>query len=383
MSELITRKTAMSANLVSFCRYLRSHGFGIGPAEEADALRALTAVPFADPDTFQLTLRAVIPRSRVLQEKFDDLYTTYWREWEKAIDSKVKGGEGEQGKSHVEKKGPNKQSSLKALKSWLYGEPSDEETEIAAYSSTQVLTRKDFSAFTEEEREEVLNIIARIARTLALRYNRRFQPTRSHWNFDLRRTMRQNMRQGGEIISLAHRKRKVQKLRLVMLCDVSKSMDLYSRFLVQFIYAFQTAYQHIETFVFSTSLHRVTHQLREREFEKALGNLRDSVNNWSGGTNIGGSLTEFVENHGSRMLSSQTVVLILSDGWDTGEVEMLESSMRAIQRKAAKVIWLNPLAGNPAFEPTVKGMEAAMPFIDVFAPVHNVDSLRKIVASLL
>ena len=383
MQELITRKTALSANLVSFCRYLRSNGFSLGPAEEADALKALTVVPFADPETFRLTLRAVLPRSLALQEKFDELYITYWREWEKAVDSKIKEGEGEQGKSHVKKQGQNNQPSLQALKNWLYGEPSEEEAELAAYSGTQVLTRKDFSAFSEEEKEEVLLLIARMARTLATKYNRRFQPSHSHRNFDLRRTMRQNMRQGGEIMHLAYKKRKIQKLRLVMLCDVSKSMDLYSRFLVQFIYSFQTAYQHIETFVFSTSLHRVTHQLREREFEKALENLRDSVNNWSGGTNIGESLATFVDEYGKRLLGSQTVVLILSDGWDTGETDLLAESMQIIQRKSAKVVWLNPLAGNPHFEPTVKGMEAALPFIDVFAPAHNVESLREVVTNLL
>jgi uncharacterized protein len=164
----------------------------------------------------------------------------------------------------------------------------------------------------------------------------------------------------------------------VLLCDVSKSMDLYSAFLIQFIYAFQTVYRNIETFVFSNSIQRITNELKNKTFEEAMRELSQQIIGWSGGTQIGLSFQDFADNYSTQMLDKQTIVLILSDGWDTGEVTILKDSMQIIKQKSRKVIWLNPLAGNPNFTPTVQGMSVAMPFIDIFASVHNVDSLRKI-----
>ena len=372
--DLITRKTELSANLVAFCRHLRTKGFPLGPNEEADALKALNLVGFNDAETFRVALKAVLARSRAHQKIFDELYSDYWKDLSKAVDSKVTE---EQTQSDKPQKSKQKQPSLKALKSWLYGNTSEEEEAIAAYSGAKAMTYRDFSSFTDVELEEVMKLIQIIAKSLATQYNRRFTPSNSHRNFDLRRTMRLNMRRGGEIVELAHKQRRIRKLSLVVICDVSKSMDLYSQFLVQFLYGFQTVYKRIETFVFSTSLRRITDQLRGQNFEDALEKLALHVPDWSGGTRIGESLHTFVENYGKRMLNDRTVVMILSDGWDTGDTDLLANSMERIQQKAAKVIWLNPLAGNPEFEPTVEGMAVAMPFIDVFAPAHNIDSLRK------
>ena len=166
---------------------------------------------------------------------------------------------------------------------------------------------------------------------------------------------------------------------MVILCDVSHSMDLYSSFFIQFIYAFQSVYKRIETFVFSTHLQRITQELRSKPFREAMQDLSQHTQGWSGGTKIGESLQTFVEDYGFQMLDKQTIVLILSDGWDTGEVELVESSMENIKKKSRKVLWLNPLMGNPNFKPEVEGMKAALPYIDTLASVHNLDSLRRLV----
>ena len=181
---------------------------------------------------------------------------------------------------------------------------------------------------------------------------------------------------------MAHYRRKRKRLKLVLLCDVSKSMDLYSRFLIQFIYAFQSVYRRIETFVFSTALHRITEILRSEELYSALDQLSGTVPEWSGGTKIGSSLEQFVSQHGLKLVDSQTVVLIISDGWDTGDVDLLENSMRFLNKQARNVIWLNPLKGSSGYEPTTRGMLAALPFIDIFASAHNLNSLRKLVSHL-
>lgn len=347
----------------------------LGPAEEVDALLALTVLPMEDREQFRLALRSVLTRSLLHQRKFDDLYEEYWAYVERGVDSKVRNKETPQSKAKKKQQKP----SLQALKSWLYGNKQEEEAELAVYSPVEVLGRKDFGAFSDEEMEEVMKLIAIMARNLASSYSRRFLATHRPGQFDLKRTIRLNLRRGGEIAELGFRKRKMRKLRMVLLCDVSKSMDLYSRFLIQFIYAFQKGFRQIETFVFSTALHRITEELRTYDFSLAMEALADKVPDWSGGTQIGTSFQTFVNDYGSRLLDPDTVVLIMSDGWDMGEDEVLGESMRSIQRKSGKVIWLNPLAGNASFEPTVKGMQAAWPYIDVFAPAHNVESLRNVI----
>lgn len=376
--ELITRKTALSANIVAFCRFLRQHGFAIGPLEEADALLALEIMaPFDHPEAFQLTLRATLCRTLAQQLQFDELYQQYWRELQKAVDSKVVDDEKPNGQPSNKKQ---QQPSLQALKSWLYGNhQSAEEQELASYSPGAVLGKKDFSAFTEDELEEVMRIVQILARSLALKPSRRKGKSKNGGQLDLRRTLRQNMRRGGEILDLAFVKPKQHRQKIVLICDVSRSMDLYSRFLIQFMYAFQTSFRRIETFVFSADLFRATNQLLQRDFKTALEKLSEEIPGWSGGTRIGESLDTFCQNYARKLLNKQTIVLILSDGWDTGDTDLLGRSMKMIQKKAAKVIWLNPLAGSPNYEPTVKGMQAAMPYIDVFAPAHNVESLRRVV----
>lgn len=152
-------------------------------------------------------------------------------------------------------------------------------------------------------------------------------------------------------------------------------MDLYSQFLLQFSYAFQQNYRRIETFTFSTDLQRITPLLRGLDFQTALEGLQQQPLGWSGGTRIGVSLASLCQNY-RRLLTRQTIVIILSDGMDTGEIDLLSMSMHTIHRRVARVIWLNPLAGRPGYTPSARGMEAALPYIDVFASAHNVDSLR-------
>ena len=159
-------------------------------------------------------------------------------------------------------------------------------------------------------------------------------------------------------------------------------MNLYSKFLIQFLYAFQNAYRRIETFVFSTSLYRISTQLKEQDFHLALSRVAEEVPGWSGGTNIGKAFDQFCIQYSTKFLNNKTIIIILSDGWDTGETSLLEQSMKHIHSRARKVIWLNPLAGNPGFQPSVRGMQAALPYIDVFASAHNVESLRAIARRL-
>jgi uncharacterized protein with von Willebrand factor type A (vWA) domain len=220
-------------------------------------------------------------------------------------------------------------------------------------------------------------VVIAIARRVATRLSRRTRHARRGHLVDLRRTIRSSLRRGGEILEILRRERKVQKMRVALLCDVSGSMDLYSRFLIQFIYALQHAVGRVETFVFSTGLHRITGQLERDDLRAALDEVARRVPDWSGGTKIGRSLRAFLDEHG-HVLDRHTVAIIISDGWDTGDVEVLDAAMADLKRRAARVIWLNPLLASPGYEPICQGMRVALPYVDVFAPAHNLDSLRRL-----
>ena len=247
-------------------------------------------------------------------------------------------------------------------------------------SDRELLMERDFSAFPADQLDELARLTILIARRLASRLSRRKRPTRRRGVVDLRRTVRFNLMRG-EFVELKRRERKRKKVRLILLCDVSGSMDLYSRFLLQFLYALQNVFGRVETFTFSTRLTRVTDHLKGRPYRQVLKRLSD-VRDWSGGTRIGECLAEFNLDWGRRLLNRDTIVLVLSDGWDTGDPDLLAGELLKIKRRAARLIWLNPLLGNPAYQPLTRGMAAALPILDRFAPAHNLASLRELAGQL-
>lgn len=381
-SELIRRQTSLSANVIAFCRFLRNEGFLIGPREEADALQSLLLSPaFEGPAALEMVLATTLVKSRDQAKKFPNLYRQFWKELEKAVDSKSKevAEESPSRRAKDPANKPPKAPSFQSLKKWLHGNRSSDETELAAYSAQQGWGQKDFSSFRFEEMETFQSTIRQMARKISRLESLRFQKSKSKRDLSLRETLRKAMREGVDIRFFQYRKRKVKKVKLVLICDVSKSMELYSHFLIQFIYSFQQLYRRIHTFVFSTGLYEVSAYLREEDYEQALKKMKEEVGEWAGGTRIGECLMNFWEHSGRKILNKKTVVIILSDGWDTGDKEILARAMYEIHRHSAQLIWLNPLAGHPSFQPEVLGMKTAMPYIDTFASAHNWDSLKAVI----
>lgn len=369
---MITRHTALSANIVAFCRFLRKKGFTLSAEEEADALQALEWIDYTKPTELRDALRAVLCRNRRNLEAFDALFQQYWKELEKAVDSKIAQQE------RSKPKPGRQQEAFKSLKTWLHGNQEKEEERTAYYGLSENLNRRDFAAVPADEVDELMRVIRALSRRLAAHLNRRRQPTRQHASLDLRRTLRANLRRGGELLDLAWKKPKRNRAKLVVLCDVSQSMELYTAFLLQFLYAFQQVFRRVETFTFSTDLQRITPLLRERNYDEALQVLSSQPLGWSGGTKIGHALDTFVRDHASRMLDSRTSVIILSDGLDMGETDLLTDALSRIRTRSRRIIWLNPLAGYAEYQPQTAGMQAAWPHLDVFLPGHNVESLRKL-----
>jgi uncharacterized protein with von Willebrand factor type A (vWA) domain len=217
-----------------------------------------------------------------------------------------------------------------------------------------------------------------LAKRLAAKLTHRYEQSPDIFLPDIRRTLRKNLRRGGELLDIVHKRPKRNRSKLVVICDVSRSMELYASFLVQFMYAIQQVYRRLETFIFSTSLQRVTNDLRQKSFTDVKHLLGNENYGWDAGTRIGESLNLFVEQFGRKLIDSGTTVIIMSDGWDTGGIDKLETSMRYIHSRAKMVIWLNPLSGYEGYKPEVAGMRTALPYIDVFAPVHNLESLKQL-----
>lgn len=368
---MISRLTSLSANLVGFCRFLRSKGFLTGVEEASAALKALQWVKLETPQAFRLTLQTVLCKSKTEQQSFNELYDAYWKELAKGVDSKIKS------KAAKEPKTIRDDAPFKALTSWINGNRNKEVEEVAAYSFHEKLSAKDFSTVPAEEIGELMLLIRRFSRRIALLLNRRYRQNARAGMPDIRRTLRKNIHAGGELVDLVFKQPKHNRVRVVLLCDVSKSMDLYAAFLLQFMYAFQQVYSRVQTFAFSTSLQNITAIMKHKVYQQTLRELSQLSDTWSGGTRIGESLQTFISAYPGQ-LSKQTIVIIVSDGWDTGPAGPMQAAMQTIQRKCRKVIWLNPLAGYSGYQPMAAGMQAALPYIDVFASVHNAESLQKL-----
>jgi uncharacterized protein with von Willebrand factor type A (vWA) domain len=367
----------LAANTVAFARLLRRRGLAVGPREAADALRALRAVDLLDRTEVYLALRQIFVSEHEDYPRFEEAFREFWGPDGESAGAPPDGAG--QDPSVLTDPDAAEADAERLLQEWLEEEAADaEEAETPGYSPLERLTQKDFAALTPDELDRITALVARIARRVATRLSRRMRAARRSHLLDMRRTVRHSLRRGGEILELLHRRRRIQKLQVVLLCDVSGSMDLYSRFLVQFIFALQHALGRVETFVFSTSLTRVTDALSRADIRAALDRVARTVPNWSGGTKIGASLREFLDGYGARLLGSRTVVIVISDGWDTGDVDVLEAAMRELRRRSARLIWLNPLLGGPGYEPLCQGMRAALPHVDVFAPAHNLESLRRL-----
>jgi uncharacterized protein with von Willebrand factor type A (vWA) domain len=368
----------LGANVTLFGRRLRGRGLLVGAAEIGDALRALTAVDIADREEVRVALRTVFTSSASDLPVFEEEFRRFFAEAAAADAPPLPSAEDDGAQGPEGAAGDTARAEL-SVTEWSGDEQSpDDERSVPAYSPAEVRARKDFSAFSADELTAISQLIMLIARRIATRLSRRMRSARRGTLVDLRRTMRRSLQFGGDAVELLWRRRRVRKSKLVLLCDVSGSMDIYSRFLVQFVYALQDALGRVESFLFSTSLTRVTDALDRRDIQSALAEASRRVPDWSGGTKIGASLKTFNERYGARLLDPRTIVVICSDGWDTGDLEILVDAMRALRARAGKVIWLNPLLGSPGYEPVTQGMSAALSYVDVFASAHSVRSLREL-----
>jgi len=255
-------------------------------------------------------------------------------------------------------------------------EHSENERQKISYSSQDIMRKKDFAAMLDAESQDVAQLIMALTRDVGLRLGRRWRTGAKGKQVDLRSSIRSSLRHGGELLALRKKRRQPRKTRFVVMCDVSGSMDSYSRFLLQFMYGFQRHVPRVETFVFSTRLTRITPLLRMRKIDAAYALIEEKVFHWSGGTRIGSCLAEYKRRYGRRFSGPNTVFILLSDGWDQGELGLLEREMKDLKRRIKRLMWLNPLLGMPGYQPIDRGMSTALPYVEDFLDCHNLDQLE-------
>ena len=380
------------ANMLMFGRVLKDLGFRMGLSQVIDANRCLPLIDIQSRPDFHRAVAANLLHEHEDIEPFNQVFEAFWQgdmEIEPGIETmEVPAESPDEALESSDDSGGNMEETVAERE----GASDDSSTDpdplmVPTYSPNEQLNEKDFSEMGIEESRAVTQAILLIASKIATQVSRRKKRARRGTEIDPRGTMRRNIKYGGEVIELVARKRRIKKTRVVLLCDVSGSMDCYSRFLIQFMYGLQNELWGVETFVFSTTLSRITHLIRTKNIGNALDKISKSVLGWSGGTNIGRSLEIFNRDFAVSTVTHRTVVVIISDGWDRGDVGVLERQMQALKRRCGKMIWLNPLLASENYEPLCKGMQAALPYLDLFLSAHNANSLvhlghtmRKLVA---
>lgn len=357
--------------LASFAGALREHGIAVGLGDEIDAAAALALVDLLDRAEVHRGLRIAFKVPRADWAAFDRLFDAHW---------------GGAPALEVPVPPPTYPREPRGAPRWRWdGErvrleaPGPERSigDQPGYSSAQLLRHKPFDQISERELAAAERLLTRLALRFAARRSRRLVPTRGRGIVDLRRSFRDALGTGGDLARLAHRTRARDEARVVLFYDTSGSMDPYTRFHLAFAFALRRVIRRVEIFAFNTLLTRVTRDVAPVQILRSLERLAAAVPDWSGGTRIGACLTEFLALH-AGLVGRDTTVVIVSDGLDLGDTELLVGAMRGLRDRARTIVWLNPLVADARYEPLAAGMRAALPYVDRFGAAHNVESLERL-----
>lgn len=367
MSEGLTRQ------VVTFGRVLREAGLDVGAGRIADALRGLDRVELAREENVYWTLRTTLVARREELDPFDRAYSAWFRGAPVAPPAREQDPRRmPAGAQRVRRDArPGSDTPTDA------GEP-----DSVGHSYHEILRQKDFAAMTPAELADARRLIARISHERSRRRSRRLRPHRRGRVLDLRRSARSALATGGDPMRHRYRRRTERPRRLVVLCDVSGSMEAYTRAMLLFLHALMRSGRGVEVFAFGTRLTRLTGELSTRDPEEALRTAAERVVDWAAGTRIGASLKAFNDVWGRRAMTRGAVVLIVSDGWERQDNALVGREMQRLYRAAYAVVWVSPLRGSPSYQPLAGGMRAALPYIDRFVAGHNLASLEDLAGLL-
>lgn len=385
-------------HLTGFSRFLRNNGFLTGPEETADMFRALEPIDFADETEVRITLRTVLCSSREEQEVFDDLFHRFFRESEndaglgmagsgKTMEDQIKSKEGKETETatvHANADSSDESVEISAMQETGGGisDTESDRTFLQAVKESNTESRQNRTVSISLDDINGLAAAARqFTKNVRLKPSRRWRWMSQGRRLDLRRTFRKSLGTGGYPIDPVWTGHPKRDATFVLLCDGSRSMLPHAEMFLQFAYTLINEAGHADLFLFSTRIKRVTRFIQTGGVD-TLPTLPGLGAEWGGGTKIGESLASFVRKDGARLLSKHTVVMIYSDGLDTGSTEQLEWAMKQLQFRSHTVIWLNPLAAHDGYEPEARGMKTALPYVDIFSEGHDAASFQRLAQNM-
>ncbi|MBA2355773.1 MAG: VWA domain-containing protein [Acidobacteria bacterium] len=370
---------ALLGNVLVFGRLLRTLGMEVHVGRLLDVAEALQQVNLGAREDVYHACRALLVHRRDDLAVFDRAFDAFWREHD-ALSNEAPRRPGDERRGAD--RGAGEPASLERAGMALDQVGAEASAEVLqTWSDAQSLTRKDFAEYTPDEILMARAAMARLEWAPDERRTRRW--VRGHGpRMDLRRALAHSVRTGGDIFTLPSRRRRMRERPIVLLCDVSGSMERYSRMLLHFAHALGRRRRRVEVFVFSTTLTRVTNEIGTRRLNDAAADVSRSAPHWSGGTRIGVALRQFHQQWARRALRGGPVVLLISDGWDRGDPLMLREQIKRLQRSCHRLIWLNPLIGSLDYAPLTRGLQAALPFVDDFLPARTLSNLAELALHL-
>ena len=364
-----TDHTSFTQAFIGFSQVCRSHELNVGIHENQQALIAATEGLWGEYLPFKYAMTAIYCTRQDELERFDKLFEDYWGMKKELRKSETK----YRNKSNLKKK--NKGSAVMMGLDGDNAQDDDNEARNTSGATDNDALRKTDFAHVEQMQNDILEELAeQLWQQMSLRLKRKTKVGKKG-KINIQQTIRRNLSNGGNMLELIRRKKKMQKYRLVILLDVSGSMDKYSFYLLKFVHSLRANFENVEAFIFSTELVRITDFLNKKSISETLSMLSLNTQTWSSGTKIGDCLKTFNDEHSKRVLNGKTLTIVLSDGLDTGEPDDLHIQLEKIKLRTKKLVWLNPLKGMEGYQPIQRGMEAALPTLDHFGAAHNIDSL--------
>lgn len=377
---MIKIERSMLGHLSAFTHSLHDAGVSVDPGRLIDYCLSLELTGLDDEQTFYATSKAILVSRQDDIALFDRVFHSFWggkfipsQTRDNADVLEVEEGEPDTGDKTVtvkESAGRDEEEQL------------GRESETQGYSSEEVLMKRNLATLSEAELEQALRIVQQIVELIATYKSRRKIADKRGREIDFRKMLRRNVLRGRDGVELFYRNRRIKKTRLILLCDISGSMEAYSRFTIQFMCALRHVLPRLDVAVFSTRMTVITELLDSVGVAESLKRVSEAVPDWSGGTDIGRCIRQFNDHFDRTIAHGKTVAIILSDGWDLGESALMRREMQHLHRNVHKLIWLNPLLGDAEYQPLCQGMRTAMPYIDHFMPAHNLESLAALAQTL-
>ncbi|MFS4492342.1 vWA domain-containing protein [Maribacter sp. 2308TA10-17] len=370
--EAVTK--TFKERLIDFTMYCRERQFVLGPQETRDAFEIAERGYALDRTLFQYSLKAIYCKRKEHFDRFDEMFQRFWsRYYEEKL---------EQRKKQIKQLKKEKDTATVIFLGTEFKLPKKEVKEQEAKETVGAnesirLRMTDFSKVDVTDKEKLEELAEELFHQMSMRFKRRLENA-NKGGIDIRNTIRHGVSKGGMLLDLSYKRKRKEKRKVVFILDVSGSMDTYSYYLLRYVMVLKKYFKSLEFFTFSTELTHVTPLLRQNNEQEVLKQIGKNVHSWSSGTKIGESLTEFLSVYGSKFLSQKHIVVVLSDGLETGNVTVLKEAVRTIRRKCKTLVWLNPLKGMEGYQPIQKGMVNVMPHLDAFESAHNLDSLLKL-----